>query len=130
MLEPNNGLNHIAEVVHVESALVVVSFCEVQLEAHRDVLEDGQRDRQPLKRVKACRVKARYIGRDESAQDSASRVSHTVVSGVLDVLRKEANGFFGKLRDTLWELDCLAHCSRKTVSKQIVVFLLNRFRQP
>ena len=44
MLEPNNGLNHIAKVVHVESALVVVSFCEVQLEAHSDLLEDGQCD--------------------------------------------------------------------------------------
>ena len=78
--------------------------------------------------MKTCRVKARYIGRDESAQDSASRVSHTVVSGVLDVLRKEANGFFGKLGYILWELDCLTHCLRKTVSEDVVVFLLNRFR--
>ena len=78
--------------------------------------------------MKARRVKARYISREESAEDSAGRVSHTVAGGVLDVLHKEANGFFGKLGYTLWELDCLTHCLRKTVSEDVVVFLLNRFR--
>ena len=47
-----------SEVVRVERATAVVLFTEVQPEAHRDLVEDGQCDGQPLERVETRRIEA------------------------------------------------------------------------
>jgi len=48
----------VSEVVRVERATAVVLFTEVQPEAHRDLVEDGQCDGQPLERVETRRIEA------------------------------------------------------------------------
>ena len=81
------------EVVRVERAPAVVLLAEVQPEAHRDLVEDGQRDGQPFERVETRRIEARNVACEESAQDSSSLVLDRFAGSLFGVCCELAKDF-------------------------------------
>ena len=82
-----------SEVVRVERAPAVVLLAEVQPEAHRDLVEDGQCDGQPFERVETRRIEARNVACEEPAQDPASLVLDRSAGGLFGVCCELAKDF-------------------------------------